>query len=313
MPVSVTKSVVSEDIINKMAQKAFGENAKSIVELKEGFFNVAYKVSINDQSIILKIAPPKYTDIMTHEKNIMFSEVDAMNMVSKVTSVPVPKILCYDDSCTIIDRQYFFMEMLEGKSFSSSKVEMTEEQQNSINFDIGKYTKMLNQIEGDQFGYYCQDEKQGNNWYEVFKSMILDTYFDAERKNIIIPIEKESIVIMLEKDKSYFEAVKTPKFVHWDIWPGNVFIDNGNITGIIDFERCMWADVLMEIGFRTCWYEKAFFDGYGIEKLTEAEERRAKWYDVYLFLISILECDYRQYDNRGAYEWGCDMLLKWLK
>lgn len=313
MPISVTKSVVSGEMINKMAQKAFGENAKNIVELTEGFFNVAYKVSINDTSVILKIAPPKNTDIMTHEINIMYSEVDAMKMVSEATSVPVPKILFYDDSCTIIDRQYFFMEMLEGKSFFSSKEEMTEDQKNSIYYSVGKYTKMLNQIVGDRFGYYCQDEKQGNNWYEVFKSMILDAYYDAKRKNIMLPIDKESIILLIEKDKAYFEAVKTPKFVHWDIWAGNVFLENGNITGIIDFERCLWADALMEVGFRTYGYEKAFFDGYGIEKLTEAEKIRVKWYDIYLFLISCLECDYRQYDNRGAYEWGCDMLLKWIK
>ena len=32
---------------------------------------------------------------------------------------------------------------------------------------------------------------------------------------------------------------------------GNVFILNKRITGIIDFERCLWADELMEVGFRT--------------------------------------------------------------
>ncbi len=312
MPISITKGELTKEKINELINNAFEKNALQIEELTEGFFNVAYRIKLDDKSVVLKIAPSKDIDIMTHEKNIMFSEVEAMKKTAENTSVPVPNILFYDNNYTILDREYFIMEMLEGESLVSIIGKMSEAQKNEIYYDVGKYTKMLNQIEGDKFGYYCQTDKQGDNWYNVFKSMILDTYFDAERKSIAIPIEKDKILELLEKDKMNFEAVKTPKFVHWDIWDGNIFILEDKIEGIIDFERCLWADELMEVGFRTYGYNKAFFDGYGIEKLTESEERRAKWYDIYLFLIACLECDYRMYDNRGAYEWGSDMLINWV-
>lgn len=312
MPVSITKSKLTEGQINSLVNKAFGKNALNIVELTEGFFNIAYKVTLEGKEVVLKIAPSKEIAIMTHEKNIMFSEVSAMKKVANETEVPVPAILFYDNSYTILDREYFFMEMLKGSSFSSLSDQMTEEQKDKIYYDTGRYTGMLNQIQGSRFGYFGQKEKQGDNWYHVFYSMILDTYSDAERKNIFIPAKKDKVISLLERDRAIFEAVRTPKFVHWDIWEGNVFVSENQITGIIDFERCLWADELMEFGFRTFGHHKAFFDGYGMTGLNQEEERRAKWYDIYLFLIWCLECDYRMYDNRGTYEHGSNMLKKWI-
>lgn len=312
MPVSVTKSSLSNDIINRMVKKAFGQEAEKIIKLTEGFFNAAYKIELDEKSVLLKISPPEETEIMTHEKNIMESEVVSMRMVKKETKVPVPEILFYDDSHTICNSSYFFMEFLEGKSFSSIFDKMEQKEKDFIFNKMGSYTYMLNQITNTTFGYFGQKDRQGKNWFEVFKQMIMDTYFDAERKNIFTPVNQQKLLKMLEEDRNYFEMVKEPKFVHWDIWAGNVFIRNNDVVGIIDFERCLWADPLMEVGFRTYGYENAFFEGYGLTKLSEEELRRAKWYDIYLFLISCLECDYRQYDNRGAYDWGCDMLNKWL-
>ncbi len=313
MPVSITKSTLSEDCLQSMVEKAFGVRASSIEELTEGFFNIAYKIQVKNQFAILKIAPPHNIDIMTHEKNIMFSEIDSMRMIKNKTSVPVPSILFYDDSHTLCDRSYFFMEMLEGQSFSSCMEQFTANETYQIYLEIGKLTKELNQLTGSKFGYYCQKDKQGSNWYEVFKSMLLDTYADAERKNIQRPVTKQQLLTLLERDQTIFDEVTQPKFVHWDIWAGNVFLKDKKVTGIIDFERCLWADELMEVGFRTYGYEQGFFDGYGIKELTPTQKRRAKWYDIYLFLIVSLEYDYRKYDTMDSYHWACEMLEKLVK
>lgn len=171
---------------------------------------------------------------------------------------------------------------------------------------------MLNQIQGKSFGYYSQADKQGENWYEVFRSILSDVYYDAERKAVLIPVGKERLLLLLERDKTIFEEVKTPRFIHWDIWDGNIFVKDGKIEGIIDFERCLWADELMEVGFRTYGYREAFFEGYGIEKLNPEEKRRAKWYDIYLFLIWCTEGEYRKYEDDGLHRYGCEMLEKWV-
>lgn len=313
MPVSVTKSVVSMETINAMVNKSFDCEPKKVVELTEGFFNVAYRIELEQKTVILKIAPASDVDILTYEKDIMWTEVDAMKLVKQKTRVPVPEILFYDDSRTVCDRTYFFMEFLPGRSFSSCMEELPQEEKDNIFRQVGQYTKELNQITGEKFGYYGQEERQGTDWYTVFWGLLKDAFDDAERKQIAVPVSREKMFALLERDKDCFEEVTTPRFVHWDIWAGNVFIQDGKVTGIIDFERALWADELMEVGFRTYDYNENFFKGYGKTELTEKEKRRALWYDVFLFQIMRLECDYRQYDNRWAYEWSGEMILKWVE
>lgn len=305
MPTSITKADVTEETINRMVRKAFGEDVLETQELKEGYFNVAYRIRLQNRNVVLKIAPSREIQVMAHEKNIMSSEVDSMRMVAKRTEVPVPRILFYDNSGSVIDREYFFMEMLQGQSLSSLQDALPEGEKQEIYYRMGQYTRQLNCIEGERFGYYAQPDRQGENWYEVFRDMIRDIYADARRKDIAMPVEEDKTLELLERDRAIFEMVKTPRFVHWDIWAGNVFIANNKIEGIIDFERCLWADALMEVGFRNCEYNKAFYEGYGIEELTSEEKRRARWYDVYLALIWCLETDYRGYDNRDFYHMGC--------
>ncbi len=253
MPVSITKNKKDKQTILNLVHQAFpDQEIEKTEELTEGFFNVAYGITLTDGSeVILKIAPTGDMDVMTHEINIMYSEVVSMKMIAR--------------------------------------------------------------IKGSRFGYYGQTDKQGDNWFTVFRSMLQDTYQDAERKSINIAVPMEQLLLLLDRDRHIFEQVKEPSFVHWDIWAGNVFIDEDKITGIIDFERCLWADELMEVGFRTCWCEKGFIEGYGFKELKPDQLIRAEWYDIYLFLICCLECDYRMYDNRGAYEFGTKMLLEWVE
>lgn len=313
MPSSITKGTVTEETINRMTQKAFGERALGMEELKEGYFNIAYRICLKDREVVLKIAPSPEIQVMTFEKNIMFSEVDSMGMVARRTEVPVPGVLFYDDSRRVIDREYFFMERLRGQSLSGLQDTLPEEQKQEIYRQLGQYTRQLNQIRGERFGYYGQPDRQGTEWYEVFRDMVRDTYRDAGRKAIPMPAEEAGTLKLLERDKDIFNAVKIPRFVHWDIWAGNVFIADNKVEGIIDFERCLWGDPLMEVGFRNYEYNRDFYDGYGIGELTGAEKRRARWYDVYLALLWCLETDYRGYDNRDFYHLGYRAVESGLK
>lgn len=311
---SATKNRQSFETLGKMVQKAFNnQSIKQIKELKEGFFNVAYLIELSNKTeVILKIAPPKDSVIMTHEKNIMYSEVKSMQYVSKEIDIPIAEVLYYDASHTLCDSDYFFMSKLPGQSFHVLMDELTESGKNNIYFQLGKYNAMLNGITGEKFGYFGQEERQMSNWFLVFKSMIEDTIKDAETLNIDLQIDTELLLELLERDKNIFEEVVTPKFVHWDLWAGNIFINNQSISGIIDFERCLWADELMEAGFRSNDYNEDFMKGYGIQQLSDSQKKRVKWYDIYLFLIQALESDYRHYETRDFYNWSTENLKQWI-
>ena len=86
--------------------------------------------------------------------------------------------------------------------------------------------------------------------------------------------------------------------VHWDLWDTNVFVDPATleVVGIIDFERVLWADPLMEAQFTNKRAHDRSLDAYGKRLFDEplAVERR-RLYDLYLYLVMFVECSYRNY------------------
>ena len=91
--------------------------------------------------------------------------------------------------------------------------------------------------------------------------------------------------------------------VHWDLWDGNIFIHEGQISGIIDFERAFWGEPLIEHYFSHFSQCAAFEEGYGRAVVTETERIRRSLYDLFLDLILVIECAYRQYENQDHVKW----------
>ena len=110
--------------------------------------------------------------------------------------------------------------------------------------------------------------------------------------------------------------VTTPQLVHWDLWDGNVFVDEKtrHITGIIDFERALWGDPLMEANFRTMDEANAFGEGYSVPMLDTPNKRlRRTLYNVYLYLIMVIEHHYRNYESWDVTNWANGELIKALE
>lgn len=308
----ITKNIQSKETLVNLIQYAFPERKlEDLRELTEGYFNIAYEVSFHDGATsILKIAPHPKVTVMAHEQNIMEAEVCSMQLVTQKTKVPLPKIEFYDPSCQLCSAPYFFMEKLEGSSLSSQRSSLAPQQVSDIICSVGSLTKEINQITNAYFGYPAQKKYQSESWHEVFSDMVKAVIIDAEQENIDLKISSQELLEELEKDKGLFLEVEIPCLVHWDIWDGNIFVQDGEVTGIIDWERCLWGDHLMEVGFRSYGQSPDFLRGYGIEKLTEAEYRRVLWYDLYLLMIAAEEYVYRKYETTDSYEWATNLLCE---
>jgi fructosamine-3-kinase len=139
--------------------------------------------------------------------------------------------------------------------------------------------------------------RQSGDWRDCFGGMISDLLDDARDMNINLPYDEIKCIVA-----AFIHAcgdVKTPKLVHWDLWAGNVLIHNKKISGVIDFERSLYADILMEHFFRKFAVNNDFNSGYGIDfsALDKNAEIRLALYDLYLALIWIIEFYYRKYDQ----------------
>jgi fructosamine-3-kinase len=306
----LTQNIQSESTLARLVQRAFPERKlESVKELTEGYFNIAYEVSFEDGAqSILKIAPDPKVTVMTYEHNIMEAEVRCMQLVAENTTIPVPQVEFYDPSCTLCNSPYFFMEKINGKSLSSQKSLLTPEQVSHIHQAVGALNKEINQLTHDTFGYPSQKTLQSKNWFDAFTAMMKAVIRDAEQENIDFTLAPSDILNLLERDKALFGSILTPRLVHWDLWDGNVFIEDGKVIGLIDWERCLWGDPFLEVGFRSYGKSADFVKGYGIESFTEEETRRIIWYDLYFLMIAAQESVYRGYDTNDFYTWAIKLL-----
>ena len=109
-----------------------------------------------------------------------------------------------------------------------------------------------------------------------------------------------------------------PQLVHWDLWAGNIFItfngDTPQIAGIVDFERALWGDPLMESYPGRLVGIPNYIAGYGQDILaTQAQRLRRIFYNIYLDLIMIIEDGPRQFDDKSSVKWARERLKHDIK
>ena len=307
---SLSKNKLSAEQINTLTNNAFGKNAVEFTENKIGEFSALYIIKLTDKEVILKTAPKDDVRVLRYEKNAMQREVEALRLVKANTSVPVPEVLFYDTSKTLCSSNYFFMEKMEGDNYHSISSEFSEEQNILITSQLGGFNRQINEIKSSKFGY----ENQFDDWKTAFSNMIFDLLKDGRDAGVKLPHPYEKIETIINSYIYACDDVKTSQLVHWDLWNGNVLVHDGKISGIIDFERSLFGDILMEFYFRKFSINKDFNAAYGIDltKLDKNANIRLALYDLYLALVLVVEFYYREYDS-SQMAWRKEEFLKAVK
>ncbi len=321
---SRTKNKKTREQIENMAVRAFGlglaAGEDAITEMKEGWFNAAYNIRLVDgREVVLKIAPPQHAEVMTYEKNIMATEVTSMRRVKQNPAIPVPEIYSFDNAHDLCDSDYFFMEKIYGDNLEHVKANLPAETRESVEWRIGEIIREVNSFSGTYFGYDGNPDLRAGNWKNAFLKIIGSILEDAVRKNIVFDFSYEEIHAAILKHAPALEEVTQPCLVHWDAWDLNFFVKDGKVAGIIDFERALWGDPLMEAQFRLPFFGAGVTNsmrGYGKTSFTFAEEQRNHLYALHLALVMNTECSYRNYDTDDIFNMSrkfIGMAMEWLK
>ena len=299
---TATKTHLTSDQIAAICRRHLGGAPSNVVELKDGMYNTAYRLDL-DKPYVLKVAPPDDVPVLRYEKGIFRSEVEVMRLVEARTTIPVPHIYAYDPSRDIIACDYYVMDFVEGVPLFGSREKMSEEALSRTDRESGEMLRQLNAIEGSRYGIYAQATH--DSWRKAFEWLFMSLLADGKAIGVDLPYEE------LERRYRAYEplldAVNSPRLVHWDLWDGNIFLipETGEITGIIDFERSLWGDPLMEFNFINA--SPAFLEGYGSNPLESDDAKRLRrLYTIYLCLVGIIEAPYRQYESQSAIQWAID-------
>lgn len=302
------KISLTEQDLSSIMKRHMGSNVSASWELSEGWANTAYAVELTDgRKVVIKAAPGKEATLMRYEQHLMKTEVEVMRLIAQRELIPIPHIYTHDDTRTLIDSEFFIMEYVEGTPLNKVKDELPSEAVTHIYEQLGHYNRLLNEITGERFGYYVQAEGFSSSWRDSFRRIMNDLLADGRDAGVKLTVSYEEVEQAIEQHLDSLDEVHTPSLIHWDLWDGNVFVKDGEVKALIDFERAMWADPLMEYYFTKFSDTEAFQRGYGKLSWTDNERRRRWLYDLHMDLIQLIECAYRNYEDPNHITWATNL------
>lgn len=307
---SISKNHISADVAAAIVRDAYGESAalRELRELTDGYFNAAYLLELSDdRRRVLKIAPPAQVAVLRYERDIMPAEVAALELVRERTNVPVPAVDYFDRAGRHAGSPCFIMGFVRGTALNILRPKLPAAALPPLDRAIGGFLREINAIEGEAFGYATPSAPRFASWREAFLAMLGGVLADGDDLHVTLPRPSAMLYEQAARLASALDSVGTPRLLHWDLWDGNIFVDpyTTRVIGLIDFERALWGDPLMEAQFRTSEVSPDFLAGYGANPLAAAgaAERRTL-YNIYLYLIMIIECFYRHFETRDQELWA---------
>ncbi|MEU9856325.1 aminoglycoside phosphotransferase family protein [Streptomyces sp. NPDC047974] len=315
---SITKNRQPVEALRAMVARAYGPHEVCdagedwVDELSYGWFNVAYRIRLRSGArVVLKIAPPPDVEVMTYERGAMATELAALRLIREHTKVPVPTVDFADRSRELCDADYFFMSYVDADNLDVIRESLTPSQIDAYDEALGAVTRELNGIPGTAFGPLAGPGD--STWRAAFLRMVEELLGDGERRGVDLRHDYDAIRALVTAHADSLDGVTEPRFVEWDLWPGNCMVRDGRIVAILDHERAFFGDPLMEFGFtgsesNAYGDSTAFIRGYGHRPFTRAERTRRRLYNLHLALIQIIETDFRAHPDTEQYEWACERL-----
>jgi Ser/Thr protein kinase RdoA (MazF antagonist) len=304
---SLTRRRVGADELTAMVHRGFGPAARldRCRELPAGSYNTAYEVRLADgQDLVLKIAPPPQPHLLTHEIDLMRTEVEVYAHCA-AAGVPAPTVVFADFDRTLVGSDYAFLARLPGRPLSRAGRTMTGEQLAAARRQAASLAARLHRIKGTGYGYPRRGGSWCATWRAAFGAMVADLLGDAERLGTLLPARPALIGALMRRHAGVLDDVRRPALVHFDLWDGNILVtrcagpDAGwRVSGLIDAERAFYGDPLAELVSLTLLRDveeapevlDGFADGWGAPvELTGRVRRRLALYRTYLYLILAVE------------------------
>jgi aminoglycoside phosphotransferase (APT) family kinase protein len=223
----------------------------------------------------------------------------------------VPDVVWFGESCRLAASPWMLMSHQPGVSLHVHRAEITPDARCGIDAQLGSHLRAINAIRGPYFGLLAPAASHHGTWRAAFGELFESVLHDGERRSVPLPIGYEAARGALAAAGAALDEVTEPRLVHWDLWDGNVLVDPGtnDVTGVLDLERSLWGDPLMEFQFAMPPVSAAFADAYGSAgPSTPAEHRRRALYTLHWHLVMSIEGTYRQYPEDRIGDWARSQL-----
>jgi aminoglycoside phosphotransferase (APT) family kinase protein len=278
------------------------DGAISFERVPTGKFNDSFFVHSGAEDFVIRIAPPKDSVFVFYERDMMRQEPGIHELLLKKTSVPVARILAFDDSHEIIDRDYMIMERLPGTALTHAP----RVDEDKVLGTVGRCLAEVHRLTANRYGYlgeHAPMEPQPT-WPRAFEIMWRKLVEDVRASGHYSEAESDRLLSLLEQHLPLFDRDVPASLLHMDIWAQNVLVDEeGNLTGLVDWDRALWGDPEIEFAVLDyCTVSKpAFWKGYGRERDESPDaQTRNIFYLLYEIQKYIVIREGRENDSEGA-------------
>jgi Ser/Thr protein kinase RdoA (MazF antagonist) len=317
---SQTKRRLSPEELDALLLRSVGVGCRLEGELTDGWFNTAYRVLLDDgRAAVVKLAPSPEAPVLRYERGILATEAMVYRRLAEPANggVPTPELLHAGE-------EFLAVAVLEGTPWDKAADPLPPAAERTLRRELGAVAARLHTLApaDGRFGYPAAESAlSAPDWRTAFTAMVDALLDDAARWGSPLDVPPAEIRTLVAEGGPALDEVAEPRLVHFDLWPGNIFIDAGGsedgdrrpggtgrrrprITGLIDHERAFWGDPAAELvslafGGDTgpdsdlvAGYTEA---GGTLDFTSPAFRHRLALYGLYLGLILVVECGPRGY------------------
>ncbi|GAA0807491.1 phosphotransferase family protein [Spirilliplanes yamanashiensis] len=287
---SPTQRALTPTDLTGYLRAALGDAAgiEAAAELGGGGFAAVWGLRLTDgRDVVLKVGPPPGVHLLRYEAGIAAAEARYFRLVAdRVPGVPVPEVLAAGDDWLLTRR-------LPGRPLS----ELADPSDTATaRFELGAALARLHTVTGDRFGYTGAGRTAADTWPAAFAAIIDDLLADAETWRVRLPVPDALIRATVARHAPVLAAVDRPALLHVDLWDGNVLTEHGRLTGLVDGERHLYGDPLLDLVspalFRRIEDEPGhpLLRGYASAGAPlRLDRRRLALYRTHLYLLMLVE------------------------
>jgi aminoglycoside phosphotransferase (APT) family kinase protein len=236
----------------------------------------------------------------------------------RALDIPVPDIITLDASCQLVPLPYMLMTRLPGTPAAFVWSEMTPDQHMAVATRAGEILAQIHSVILASFGW-LSDLKVNPmaSAVDLTGSMFYWHLEEAYRNRSFDAAVRARLVEVWERVKPYVAQVRQPHLIHRDFQFENILVENGRVTGIIDFEWGAAGDAAWDFMVEDRWEKqcpgsvKYIYAGYQSMRPLPTHLRILKPFYRLLMLVDLVANAVGDMSNRMAV-WRSEMMEELL-
>ncbi|MBZ0318900.1 MAG: aminoglycoside phosphotransferase family protein [Anaerolineae bacterium] len=259
---------------------------EAIAKPKRGWANKV--LFVNDSHVI------RFDVIISEGISRWESERIAYDLL-RADGIPVPTIVALDTSKSIVPYYYLIVNRLPGTPIVDSWPDLDDRQRKQLAHRAGE---ILAIIHGHTFARYGSLWDLATGGHDTWAGHVHQYYAEyhtlAVQHHALSPDQLTRLEKIVDKFDPLMRDVHRPAFVHWDYHFENILQQDGEITGILDFEWAIAGDPAWDFKQDLQWSETCpgsnvpLYAGYQtIRPLPGYHQQRATFYSLLSHLDAV--------------------------